>query len=108
LDVQPVVYEGSGLQEKAGLFHSGQWYCENLCQNSRLGVVKAGLDVLTAELDVLTVELENMTAELEGRFAEPEGMTPEPEGMSAEPGKAAHLGQGGSLCACFVSSTDPW
>jgi hypothetical protein len=59
-----------------------------------LGVVEAGLDVLTAEL-------ENMTAELEGRFAEPEGMTPEPR-------TAAHLGQGGSVCACFVSSTDPW
>jgi hypothetical protein len=88
------VHEGFGLQEKPGLFHSGQWYCENRCQNSRLGVVEAGLDVLTAEL-------ENMTAELEGRFAEPEGMTPEPR-------TAAHLGQGGSVCACFVSSTDPW
>jgi hypothetical protein len=94
------VHEGSGLQEKTGLFHSGQWYCENRCQKSRLGVVEA-------ELDVLTVELENMTAELEGRFAELEGMTPEPEGMSAEPGTAAHLGQGGSLCVCFVSSADP-
>jgi hypothetical protein len=107
LDVRSVLHEGFGLQEKKGLFHSGQWYCENHCQNLRLGVVETGLDVLTAELDVLTVELESMTAELEGGFAEPEGMTPEPEGMSAGPAMAAHLGQGGSLCVCFVSSADP-